>query len=453
MRNIFLFFVTVIILTLFWVGQIVFAQTEAVEVIVKRAQLNAELLQIEKEIEGQRVVLQKKQQEAISLQRDVSILNANIKKAQLGIRGRVLVIDNLLGDIQNKSEFIKLLKEKTQREKDSLAQLLRKTDEIDSASLVEIMLGNKNLSDFFIDIDSFESIKQALNVSLQEIQFAKYTTETEKKELTEKKIEESELKKLQELEKKQLEKNEANKQYILKVTKGKEDEYQKIIKGKEKTAAEIRVALFELRGTKAIPFGQALIYAQQVSKQTGVRPAFLLGIIAEESNLGENVGTGNWIDDMHPERDRPIFKVIATTLGFDPDKMPVSKKPWYGWGGAMGPAQFIPSTWVYYGGYEYNKNTETWYYDQSKDTIRKLVGTSGPSSPWEPEDAFMASGILLRDNGAAKGGYDNERLAALRYFAGWKNATKPAYSFYGDDVMALATKYQGLIKILGTEKK
>jgi len=39
-------------------------------------------------------------------------------------------------------------------------------------------------------------------------------------------------------------------------------------------------------------------------------------------------------------------------------------------------------------------------------------------------------------------------LAALRYLAGWVNATKPAYAFYGDDVMQLAAKYQDLINIL-----
>ncbi len=60
----------------------------------------------------------------------------------------------------------------------------------------------------------------------------------------------------------------------------------------------------------------------------------------------------------------------------------------------------------------------------------------------------MASAILLADNGATKGTFAAERLAALRYFAGWANATKSAYAFYGDDVMALATKYQGLINIL-----
>jgi membrane-bound lytic murein transglycosylase B len=133
---------------------------------------------------------------------------------------------------------------------------------------------------------------------------------------------------------------------------------------------------------------------------------------------------------MHPDRDVPVFLEITERLGLDPDKMPVSKKPWYGWGGAMGPAQFIPSTWILY-----------------EDKIAEATGHN-PPNPWDPGDAFMASALLLSDNGAYKGGYANERLAALRYLAGWRNAEKPAYAFYGDEVMELAAKYQRMIDVL-----
>ena len=94
------------------------------------------------------------------------------------------------------------------------------------------------------------------------------------------------------------------------------------------------------------------------------------------------------------------------------------------------PKTFIPSTWVLY--------------------ESKIVALTehNPPNPWDPFDAFMAGALLLRDNGAAKGGYAAERLSALRYLAGWKNASKSAYAFYGEDVMALAEKYQGLINIL-----
>ncbi len=86
-------------------------------------------------------------------------------------------------------------------------------------------------------------------------------------------------------------------------------------------------------------------------------------------------------------------------------------------------------------------------YNASKDRIGKITGNK-PANPWNPEDAFTASALLLKDNGAAKGGAAAERLAALRYLAGWANATKPAYAFYGDDVMELAAKYQAQIDVL-----
>jgi hypothetical protein len=60
----------------------------------------------------------------------------------------------------------------------------------------------------------------------------------------------------------------------------------------------------------------------------------------------------------------------------------------------------------------------------------------------------MANALLSKENGAAGGTPAAERLAALRYLAGWNNATKKEYAFYGDDVMALAAKYQKQIDIL-----
>ena len=93
-------------------------------------------------------------------------------------------------------------------------------------------------------------------------------------------------------------KAEADKKSLLKPTKGKEKEYQKLLASRQKDAATIRSQLFMLRGSPAIPFEKALEYANKVSQITGIRPAFLLGVIAEESNLGANVGTGNWKTEL-----------------------------------------------------------------------------------------------------------------------------------------------------------
>lgn len=396
----------------------------------RRAELERNLATLEKEIEAQRVVLESKQRETVTLERDVAILTAKIEKARLSIRARTLVIERLRGDIGSKEGVIDNLNEKLQRDKDSLAQLIRKTNEIDGYTFAEVVLSNRELSEFFSDIDSFASIKQSLNASFKEITATKEVTEKEKEELELKVAEEEGLMKLQQMEARRIQEQENQKQAILKESKGQEALYQKIIKEKEKTAAQIRTELFNLRGSAAIPFEKAYEYAVKAGGKMNVRPAFILGVIATESNLGENVGTGNWRVDMKAPRDTVPFLDITKRLGLNPDDMPVSKKPWYGYGGAMGPAQFIPSTWILY-----------------EDRIAKATGNN-PPNPWNPEDAFMAAAILLADNGANKGTRQAERLAALRYLAGWVNATKPQYAFYGDDVMELADKYQKQIDIL-----
>jgi peptidoglycan hydrolase CwlO-like protein len=445
-RGLLLSLISAIFITGAFVG-VLYAQVEETQIATRRAQLEDDLASIEREIEAQQTLLQNKQRERVSLERDVAILDAKIEKARLSIRARELVIKNLTGEIKGKEVIIGDLSDKLEREKQSLAQLIRKTNEIDNISLVEIVLGNQNLSDFFEDLDTFDSIKLALKDSFIEIETTRSNTHSQKLSLEEKQSSEIELRGIQELEKKKIEEQEDEKQRIISITKGVEETYQGIIKTKEKTAAEIRTELFTLRGTAAIPFGEALALANKASEKTGVRPALILGVIAEESNLGENVGTGNWQEDMHPTRDRPIFEFITAALGLDPDKMPVSKQAWYGWGGAMGPAQFIPSTWVHYGGFVKN-DSGSWEYIASKDRIRKLTGKNEPSNPWDAETAFMASATLLMDNGADRGTYYSERLAALRYFAGWKNAEKSSYAFYGDEVMELAAKYQRQIDIL-----
>lgn len=426
--------VLILLSTFYFLFSISFAEElDPASVASRRVQLESELQELEAQIDSYREVIQEKQRESTSLERDIAILDAKIEKARLGIRARNIRISNLNHGIQERSEYIDFLLEKTDKQKISLAELIRRANELDSTPLVEIVLGYDNLSDFFVDIDSFESIHKSIQISFEEIKESKIITEKERDELEVKKSEEIHLRAMQELEKKRAEEAEAEKKSILRITKGEEDRYQAIVKERQKDAARIRAELFTLRGTAAIPFEKAVEYANQAWKATGVRPAFLLGVIAEESNLGENVGTGNWKVDLSHSRcakQGDAFVKITGELGLDPDLMPVSKRAWYGYcGGAMGPAQFMPTTWLLY-----------------KNAISRQTGHN-PPNPWDPEDAFMAAALLLRDNGAVEGGYTAERRAALRYLAGG-NWSKPAYAFYGDDVMELAAKYQEQINIL-----
>lgn len=418
-----------------------------------RAKLEEELAATEKEISIQNELLESKQREGVSLERDVAILNAQIEKAKLSIKARNLAITGLTEDIGVKSRTITKYSAKMERERESLAGLMRRTNELDTYSMAEVVLSEKPISEFFGDLDAFEYIEDAIGKSLNEVAVAKKITEEAKTALEEKKDKETDLKYQKELEKKKLATKEAEKTRVLKVTKGQEKEYQKVLKEKKARAASIRAQLFALRDTGEIPFGQAYDYAKVVSQKTGVRPAFLLAIFMQESGFGKNQGSCYLKNEttgagVGMNTGTPFNKVMAVTrknrqgkddpnlgdvkpflelmgrLGRDPFNTPVSCPQSVGFGGAMGAAQFIPSTWVLY-----------------EDFITKALGIES-ADPWRARDAFMAAGFLLKDNGARSGSYSAERDAACKYFSGSRCSKSSWAATYGTQVMKKAETIQ-----------
>ena len=154
------------------------------------------------------------------------------------------------------------------------------------------MIASKDrLSDFYGDLDTYESIRNEIKVSLEEIRHVQGKTLEEKSSLEEKQNQEVDTKVLLEQNRKKVEANEKEKQRLLSISKNKESEYQKLLAERQKKAAAIRAALFSFRDSGAIPFGDALTYAEEASKITGVRPAFVLAILKQETNLGANIGS------------------------------------------------------------------------------------------------------------------------------------------------------------------
>lgn len=141
---------------------VVFAETEE----ERKARLEKELAAVEQQIAGQQVLVDTKRQERQSLERDLNLLDAEIRKARLGIQARSLAISDLGGQIEDKGAVIEELNNRLNRQRQSLGQLIRKTHEIDDYSLIEVMLSNENLSAFFEDLESFQSIKLSLNESV-----------------------------------------------------------------------------------------------------------------------------------------------------------------------------------------------------------------------------------------------------------------------------------------------
>jgi peptidoglycan hydrolase CwlO-like protein len=401
---------------------------------VSREQLQQELAELEAQVKQQQSLLDSKKTEGASLSRDISILQTKIKKTETEIKARDKAIQNINYNITDKNKKINVLDKKLASENISMGETFRNYQSMQAFSLTEVALSGDSISDVFDKAKNYSNIKDALYNSIQNIKGTKLDLEDAKSDLLDAKAEEQALKQQQLMQKQEIQETKSEKDTLLKKTKGEEKLYQDLVSQNQKRITEIRSALFNLSGSKSISFGTAYDIAVQVQKQTGVRAAYLLGIIRVESNLGQNVGKGNWKDDMHPTRDQPIFQTLMSELGLDPDKQPVSKRAWYGYGGAMGPAQFIPSTWVLY-----------------KSKISAITGNN-PPNPWNNFDAFTAAGLLLADNGATKGTRAAEHRAAVCYLAGCGNASKSSYQFYGNDVMKYADEYEASIKILQNGK-
>lgn len=413
----------------------------------ERARLEAELAAIEADIAAKRTELEAKQRERTTYERDVAILDAKIDTAKLSIKQRDLAITRLKGDIVQKQSGIQTLDSRLVEGQKSVAQLIRLTHEIDETTLAELALGS-SFSELFSDLDYFEMIQGSLQEKFKEMAVAREDLTARKKALETQRSEEEDLKQIQVLQRQALERDEKAKQALVDAAKGQEKVYQQIITERQQSAAQIRSRLFDLRDSGAIPFGTAYQYAKDASAKTGVRPALILAILRQETNLGANVGqclitnspskgdgkgknTGRFFSHvMKPERDVDPYMQITAELGIDPFTQVVSCPQAGGYGGAMGPAQFIPSTWVLY-----------------KERLAAMTGQN-PPNPWSARTAVFATAILMMDNGADKGTRASERLAALRYFAGWANANKPSWAFYGDSVISYADQYQEDIDIL-----
>ena len=420
----------------------VFAKAQLLNA-TQKAELEKELAQVEADEKQATLDLNSAQAQSASLKRDINVLDAKIKAAQLNIKAKTLLIQTLGDDISVKQGHISYLEDNISKGKDTLAQILRKTNEIDGYSFPEIILSDTSISSFFTDIDTFQSVEDGLKNTFEMLRTDEASTTAEKDALTIRQNAEIDARYAIQQDQANIKTNQTQKQQLLVVSKGNEKSYASLVAEKAIQAAKIRAALFALAGgSKPIPFGDALQFAQAASAKTGVDPAFLLAILTQESNLGKNVGTcylsnsnnGSGVNAntgavvakvMSPTRDIPPYLTITKALGMDPYQTVVSCPQSVGWGGAMGPSQFIASTWTLL-----------------QDRVSQMLGMQGGMpNPWNAKDAIMAEALFMSDLGASGGSYTAKLTAACKYFGGGTRCTSVTRP-YGNSVMALADSIQ-----------
>ena len=394
---------------------------------------NKQIEEIQQQIDAYQQQINLTSSKAKTLNVEISRLNAIIGKIQLEIKGLSLQITQTDSEINNAKQDIQETLVQIDVQKQALSQALLELYQIDQENLTEVLLKYSQLSDFFNNVKTVDDAQNTLASSILALKALKADLEKKNNDLQDKKSELQQLKTFQESQKNNLDQSKSTKNKILKDTKGEEAKYQQLVKESKNQINRIRDQIYYLQ-QQGLTVEDVIKYGKLAAIKTGIRPAFLIAILEVESRLGKNVGTGNWNDDMYQcylrlakvytskaayytkraETEKTAYFKIVESLGIDPNSVKVSKEPSYGCGGAMGPAQFIPSTWLAYTA-EVSANTG-----------------HNPASPWNIEDAFTAASIKLARGGAANGTRTGEIKAAKAYISGNANCTSAICNYYAN---------------------
>ncbi|HUY69443.1 MAG TPA: lytic murein transglycosylase [Candidatus Tyrphobacter sp.] len=398
----------------------------------QRQALENQLSQLEQQIGSYQSTISNYEQQGASLTSAINELNAKINKINLQIKAVTLELQSLDGQIGDTTSKIGVIQTNINANKNLLAGTLEQIYESGNQGFLEILLANPQISDFFTNVNDLINVQGSVKTSVDKMTSLMADLVDQRTQLG---LEKSDLTTLQDYQNSQktaVLSAKQDKSSLLAETKGNESTYQALLQKTQKTAAQIRVQIFQLIGGGQLTFEKAYEYAKFAGQATGVNPALILAILNRESALGQNVGQCGYQTAMSPSN-IPIFLNIVNSLGLEKDLaagvLKVSCPNADGiYGGAMGPAQFIPSTWQIY-----------------ESEISSITGNN-PANPWNDADAFTATALYLKDAGAQT----NERVAAAKYYCGSNWNRFVCLNVYGENVVEKTAEFEQDIQILNS---
>ena len=271
-----------------------------------------------------------------------------------------------------------------------LTSVLRKLYYNNENPLLSSVVNSGGFSQVLVPSDHLKSLRERASTLLAEIADAREKVTQKKEELVQTKEEKESLLALK-----------ASQERVLTIEKTKQESQVQEVAA---TLSELQARLSKVGKELSVLLGgsydtdditEAVKFA---SKKTGVRKEFLFAMLDKESDLGRFTGGCTYKKSKMGSKNEEIFKRIAKGLGYDYKKLKVSCPLSYGIGGAMGVAQFMPTTWV---GYE--------------STITSYTGHN-PPDPWNLTDGVVGMAEKLKRAGAAN--KSKEHYAATVYYCG-----------------------------------
>lgn len=397
---------------------------------------NQQIEELQRQIDQYQAQVDSSRTKSKTLENEIVRLNAEINQVQLEIRALNLSISKTGVEIGETERQINKATAEIEKHKRALAQYIKLAYENDQKTLTEILLKNESISDFFNELNNLSATQDNLQLTIKDIKGLKTELNEHQEQLENKQTELEQAKQLQQLEQKTLDGSKSEKNKLLKDTKGQESKYQELVKKSRQDVEALRAQITYLE-QNGVTAEDAVKYGQLAAIRTSVRPEYLLAELNQESGLGINVGKCNIVDEtsgatrhiatgkvfsrgINPSRDLALFLNITRELGKDSFQTPISCPGGSGWGGAMGPAQFIPSTWMGY-----------------REQVAELTGHS-PANPWSIEDAFVAAASKLARDGADSKSRAGEIAASKRYYCGNASSTKSSCVNYANSVQRKA---------------
>lgn len=359
-----------------------------------------------------------------TLAKEIASLDKEISSAQDNLDITNQDIESIQAELSETRAYISMLEQTIKAQKVLIREYVSSLYVQKDVSLFEIILSQNQLSDLLGSVQKTGVMQDSITESITLIAAKEKEIIAENKHLFDKEEELISLKQSQEQQKGLLQQTQEDKETLLAQTKGQQSEYEALLKESFATKQNLLNSIRVLGGADGRPGAISLeeAYNLAVANATRlgnkIRPEYLVGVMKIESGLGGNVGRSFYKDSLsgcaaregnttklNYTREEQSFEKITSALGV-PIAQPVSGCPYpkyIGTGGAMGPAQIMPATWL---GYEAK--------------LRSFKG-GATVNPWSMEDAMLAMGMILLGkvgDQAIAGNDELERRAALCYLGG-----------------------------------
>ena len=244
------------------------AATEVERLQQQISDKNERLQEIEAEIAEYEAALKEVGAEKSTLQSAINKLNLERQKVQSDIRYTQNKIDNTDLEISKLSIEITDTEAEILRNEAAVKEIIRNLYSKEDESLIEVMLRHDNLSDFWNEVESLETIRNSMSERVSNLLDLKLSLEGKKTDETIRKEELLVLKKQYDGQQAVLENNKREKDDLLEATKNEEAAYQAQLAAKqaarEQLIKEVRAIESELQfilDPNSIPEKGSVVFA------------------------------------------------------------------------------------------------------------------------------------------------------------------------------------------------